>query len=120
MLRGGATDWPGELGALINLAQLRGYYVRAAADGIIRGRDYSKSRRSSPAGACALAPRRRCIDGYGRSRSESRGQRDNPIVITGAFKGLSARRYPHEARSADGFLFPNEPGVPRRRGTLLV
>ena len=34
MLRGGATDWTGELGALINLAQLRGYYVRAAAEGI--------------------------------------------------------------------------------------
>jgi hypothetical protein len=34
ILRGGATDWTGELGALINLAQLRGYYVRAAAEGI--------------------------------------------------------------------------------------
>ena len=29
-----ATDWTGELDALINLARLRGYYVRAAADGI--------------------------------------------------------------------------------------
>jgi hypothetical protein len=34
MLRGGAMDWTGELGALINLAQLRGYYVRAAAEGM--------------------------------------------------------------------------------------
>jgi hypothetical protein len=34
MLRGGATDWTGELDALINLARLRGYYVRVAADGI--------------------------------------------------------------------------------------
>jgi hypothetical protein len=34
ILRGGATDWTGELGALISLAQLRGYYVRAAAEGI--------------------------------------------------------------------------------------
>jgi hypothetical protein len=34
MLRGGAADWTGELDALINLAHLRGYYVRAAAEGI--------------------------------------------------------------------------------------
>ena len=64
MLRGGATDWTGELGALINLAQLRGYYVRAAAGG------YSKSRRSSPVVACAMAPRRRCAGGCGRGQSE--------------------------------------------------
>jgi hypothetical protein len=29
-----ATDWTGELEALINLARLRGYYVRTGADGI--------------------------------------------------------------------------------------
>ena len=29
-----ATDWTGELDALINLARLRGYYVRAAAEGV--------------------------------------------------------------------------------------
>jgi hypothetical protein len=34
MLGGGATDWTDELSALINLGQLRGYYVRAAAEGI--------------------------------------------------------------------------------------
>jgi len=28
------TDWTGELDALINLARLRGYYVRAAAEGV--------------------------------------------------------------------------------------
>ena len=34
MLRDAATDRTGELGALINLAQLRGYYVRATTEGI--------------------------------------------------------------------------------------
>jgi hypothetical protein len=34
ILRGGATDWTDELSALINLPQLRGYHVRAAAEGI--------------------------------------------------------------------------------------
>ena len=29
-----AKDWTGELDALINLARLRGYYVRAAAEGV--------------------------------------------------------------------------------------
>jgi len=57
MLRDAATDWTGELGALINLAQLR-------------RRGYSKSRRSSPVVACAMAPRHRCAGGCGRGQSE--------------------------------------------------
>ena len=54
------TDSTGQLGSLINLARPRGFHVSAAAD--------EKSRRSSPADACVMVPRRRCIDGCGRSR----------------------------------------------------
>jgi hypothetical protein len=57
-----ATDSTGELGSLINLARLRGLHVSAAAT------KYSKSRSSSPADACVMVPRRRCIDGCESSR----------------------------------------------------
>jgi hypothetical protein len=57
-----ATDSTGQLGSLINLARPRGFHVSAAADEIF------EARRSSLADACVMVPRRRCIDGCGRSR----------------------------------------------------
>ena len=68
------TDWTGELDALINLARLRGYYVRTAADGIFEVEE------SSPAVAFAMAPQRRCAGGCGRIPARRQ------IMTTGIFE----------------------------------
>ena len=61
-----ATDSTGELGSLIQPCPTTGIPWSAAADEIFEVEE------KLPADACVMVPRRRCIDGCGRSRQASR------------------------------------------------